>query len=170
MKIWLSLVSVSVTGVLAWSFSASPWGRFTCNESRFCSDNEDSMNVASRKNITSIIGMISIRPLRNTLGLRSFMGILLVKANVIDQARPKTLHLVHCLGLQAGEVIEPEQGYQSDHQADHCCNQRLGHASCYCCRIDDSLTSYYLKGTHHSYNSSHQSEQRRGSDNCLQYP
>ena len=58
----------------------------------------DSMNVTSKKNITSIIGMISMRPLRYVLGLRSFMGAtLLIQTDMIDQTCTKTLHFIHRL-------------------------------------------------------------------------
>jgi hypothetical protein len=40
----------------------SPCGRLTVIELRLCIDSDASIQVTSRKNITSIIGMISIRP------------------------------------------------------------------------------------------------------------
>src|SRR4030065_696123 len=95
-------LSARVPSVYFLSFSAFPCGRFTCSESRFCIASEDSMKVASRKNITSIIGMISMRPLRYVLGLRSFMGVtLLVQTDVIDQACAEALHFVHRLRLHS---------------------------------------------------------------------
>jgi hypothetical protein len=51
-----------------------PLGRLTVIELRLCIDSDASMNVTSRKNITSIIGMISIRPRREPRPLRSFIA------------------------------------------------------------------------------------------------
>ena len=72
-KSLLSGVTVSVTGVLAFIGSAAPWGRSTLTEFRCCIESDASIKEASRKNITSIMGMISIRPRLGWRLLRSFM-------------------------------------------------------------------------------------------------
>ena len=86
--------------------------RFTGNELSLCIDSDASMNVANRKNMTSIMGMISMRPRRAVLDLRRFIEflllLLLIQTDVIDQSGTEPLHLIQRLRLTAREVIEPE--------------------------------------------------------------
>jgi len=60
--------------------------------------------------MTSIIGMISIRPRRDlrTLGTRMVLS-LLVEPDVIDQASSEALHLIHETGLPLRDEVEREK-------------------------------------------------------------
>src|SRR5690349_5704613 len=133
-------VTVSVTGCCACSGCALPRGRSTASECRFCSDSDASMKVARRKNITSIIGMISIRPLRRARDLRSFIaGPPLVETDVVDEARAQPLHLVHDLRLALRKVVESEKRDEGDEKAERGGDERLGDAAGDAARIDQAL-------------------------------
>ena len=98
---------------------AWPRGRFTASECRFWSESEASMNVASRKNMTSIIGMISMRPAAALARGRSFTTRLSwpFEPDVVDDPRAELLHLVHDLGLAVREVVEGEERDERDEEA-----------------------------------------------------
>src|SRR5476649_664848 len=117
----LSAVTVSVMAVLACIGAACPRGRLTGSECRLCIESDASMNVTSRKNITSIIGMISMRPCRGLRDLRSFKTHrafrAFAKAYVVDQPRAETLHLIKRLGLQPRKKVKSKKRYQRNEKA-----------------------------------------------------
>src|SRR5208283_3149804 len=140
----LSWVIVSVTGVLGCMGSARPWGRLTASECRFCIDSEASINVTSRKNITSIIGMISIRPRRCWRDLRSFMGTLLQTishSDVVHHSRSQPFHLVEHLRLPARKEIEREKGNNGNKKAQRGSDQGLGHPCRHSGWIDQAVVA-----------------------------
>src|SRR5258708_24311523 len=164
-------VTVSVTGCCACSGCALPRGRSTASECKFCSDSDASMNVASRKNMTSIIGMISMRPLRRARDLRNFMAAPpLVETDVIDEAGAEPLHLVHDLGLALREVVEGEERDEGDEEAERGGDERLGDAAGDAPGIDQALIAEQLEGADHAGDSAEQSQQRRGGDDGLEHP
>src|SRR5260370_1069038 len=121
-------ISDSVTGLPAGSGVAGPRGRSTASEWRFCKDSDASMKVASRKNITSIIGMISMRPRRRLRGLRSFIfPPHRVEADVVDNARAEPLHLIQDFGLAVRGEVEGEQRHERDEETQRRRPARLGH-------------------------------------------
>src|SRR5260221_129654 len=164
-------VTVSVTGCCASSGCALPRGRSTASECKFCSDSDASMNVASRKNITSIIVMISMRPLRRARDLRNFMAAPpLVETEGIDEAGAEPLHLVHDLGLALREVVEGEERDEGDEEAERGGDERLGDAAGDAPGIDQALIAEQLEGADHAGDSAEQSQQRRGGDDGLEHP
>src|SRR5260370_11686706 len=84
------------------------------------------MKVASRKNITSIIGMISMRPRRRLRGLRSLIvHPRRIEPDMVDETCPEPLHLVHDLGLAVREKIEGEECHERDEKPEGHRDERL---------------------------------------------
>src|SRR5687768_12422760 len=98
------------------------------------------------------------------------IATLLVQADMIDEARAQTLHLIHGLGLQTRKIIETEECNQRDYQADDSCNECFSHASSYRGGVDDSLASDNLESPHHADDRPYEPEQGRGSDGGFQHP
>src|SRR5271157_2290479 len=166
-----SFVTVSVMDTRVWIGSARPCGRFTCSECRFCIVREAIMKVASRKNMTSIMGMISIRPRRDlrTLGIRMVMS-LLVEPDVVDEACPETLHLVHKPCLPLRNEVEREKRGQRDEESHCCCDQRLGHPSRHAARVHQALLPEEMKGPDHSCDGPKEPEKRGSSHDGFEHP
>ena len=71
--------------------------------------------------MTSIIGMISIRPRRDlrTLGIRMALSPL-VESDVVDQTSSEALHLIHEPGLPLRNEVERKERRQGDEESDRC--------------------------------------------------
>src|SRR5271157_3793502 len=166
-----SFVTVSVIDARVWIGSALPCGRFTCSECKFCIVREAIMKVASRKNMTSIMGMISIRPRRDlrTLGIRMVMS-LLVEPDVVDEARAETLHLIHKPCLPLRHEVEGEECCQGDEESHRRRDQRLGHATRDPARIHQALVSKEMKRPDHSRDGSKKPEKRCSGHDGFEHP
>src|SRR5208282_814836 len=129
------------------------------------------MNVASKKNITSIIGIISMRPLRRARDLRNFIvDRLSIESDMIDHPSAEALHLVHHLRLPIREIVEREEGDECDEQPDGGRDQGFGDTTRNAARIDKTLISEELERADHARDRAEKAEQRGGGDDRLEDP
>src|SRR6266404_4317038 len=129
------------------------------------------MKVASKKNITSIIGMISIRPRRRLRGLRSFIvHPRRIEPDMVDETCPKPFHLVHDLGLAVREKIEGEERDERDEKPEGRRDERLRDTAGDAGGIDQTTLAEQLERPHHPGDRAQEAKQRRGGDDRLKYP